>query len=545
MDRRDFLKKSLVLGGTAGIAIATGDAEAKEALAGAAGVRGSRCPRKADILIKAGELYDGVNPLPVTSDIAIVADRIVYVGKANPKIESRCKAAKVIDATGYVVCPGFIDPHCHLESLLLKEKSNEPYLRMGVTTVIAGMCGSSQYPLSKYYGKLESQGIGTNTASFTGHNTVRSKVMGQEDRFATKEEVARMQELMRKDLDEGSFGLSSGLYYVPGCFSEQNEVVELCKTIAPAGGIYTTHVRNENKYGIGLYNSIVEALEIGKSAGVQVNISHIKCLGKGVWYQSDKIIDTIEKYQKEGMKVTADQYPYLASGLALASAVTPAWSRDGGLAGLKNRMKDPETLAKIKAEMVDLIDERGGAETIMITARANEYNGKTLAQAASMLGMDAVDAALKLVCDYNAYSNTFVMNEKDVVNYMTRPWVMSCSDGTFGAHPRAAGTYAELIQKYVVEKGVLPLSAFIRRSTGLVAETYHIKDRGVIREGAFADVTVFRPSEVRANATYTAAKLLAEGFKNVIVNGQVAVEDDKYLGTLSGKVIRRGVDTTI
>lgn len=543
MDRRDFLKKSLVLGGTAGIAIATGDAEAKEALAGAAGMRGSRCPRKADILIKAGELYDGVNPIPVTSDIAIKGERIVYVGKANPKIESRCKAAKVIDATGYVVCPGFIDPHCHLESLLLKTKTNEPYLRMGVTTVIAGMCGGSQYPLNKYFGKLESQGIGTNTASFTGHNTVRSKVMGQEDRFATKEEVAKMQELVQKDLDDGSFGLSSGLYYVPGCFSEGSEVVELCKTIAPVGGIYTTHVRNENKYGIGLYESILEALNIGRQAGVQVNISHIKCLGKGVWYQSDKVIEAIEKCQKEGMKVTADQYPYLASGLGLASAITPSWSRDGGVKGLKERMKDPELLAKIKAEMPGLIDERGGADTIILTAGAKEYSGKTLAVAAKMLGLNDVDAALKLINDLNPSCNTFVMNEKDVVNYMTKPWVMSCSDGTFGSHPRAAGTYAELIQKYVVEKGVLPLSAFIRRSTGLVAETYRIKDRGVIREGAFADVTIFRPAEVRANATYTAAKLLANGFKNVIVNGQVAVENDNYLGTLSGKVIRRGVDT--
>ena len=497
-----------------------------------------RCPRNADLLIVGGMVYDGSEAAPVKADVAVVGDRIVYVAPAKEDITARCNAKKVIDAEGYVVSPGFIDPHDHLENYLLEGRSNEAYLRMGVTTVIPGMCGDSEYPIRDFFAKLEEQGIGTNVASFTGHNTIRKQVMGSEARYATEEELQQMKELLRQEMLDGSLGLSTGLFYVPGCFSETTEVVELAREMGRLGGIYTTHVRNENKFNLGLVNSIREALEIGKEAGVPVNISHIKCLGRSEWFKADSVIELIESYQNQGMKVTADQYPYLASGLSMASALTPAWSRDGGLKAFRERIKDPELLARIKAEIPELIYERSGAETIYIAARAGEYSQMTLAEAAAKMKKTPVDAVIELLKRYSPYLNTFISNEEDLTKFMKQPWVMSCTDGSFGSHPRAAGSYAELIKQFVVEKQVLTIDRFIRRSTGQVAETYGLKNRGFIRKGCFADITVFKPEEVQPNATYAEPKLFATGFKNVIVNGEIAVEDDLYSGSLSGKVLR-------
>ena len=503
----------------------------------------SQVPAAGDILIVGGTLYDGSEAPSYKADVVISGEKVVYVGAADPDIQKKCKATKIIDAEGYVVSPGFIDPHDHLEPTLLKQHANESYLRMGVTTVIPGMCGGSRYPLSDFFAKLEEQGIGTNVASFTGHNTIREQVMGDEARYATPEEVEKMKELVRQEMLDGSLGLSTGLFYVPGCFSETSEVVALMTEMGKMGGIYTTHVRNENKFNIGLVNSIREALEIGKAAGVPVNISHIKCLGRSEWYKADSVINLIESYQQQGMKVTADQYPYLASGIGMASALTPAWCRDGGTKAMRERFKDPEQLARIKAEIPDILYERGGAETIYISKNAGEYSQMTLAEAAAKMKKNPVDAIIELLKDKSKspYLNTFIANEEDLTKYMQQPWVMSCTDGSFGSHPRAAGTYAELIKQFVVEKGVLTLDRFIRRSTGQVAETYGLKNRGFIRKGYFADITIFKPEEVTPHATYAEPTLFATGFKNVIVNGEVAVEDDVYTGSLSGKVLRHEV----
>lgn len=536
MDRRKFLKDSAlaVIGLSLGI----------ESDASTAGRSSGRIPRSADLLIVGGMVYTGGEEAPFVADVAVSGDRISYVGKHRGDIARKCSAGRVIAADGFVVCPGFIDPHDHVEPALADADScsNLPYLRMGVTTVIPGQCGGSRFPLAKFFSKLESQGIGTNVASFTGHNTLRTAVMGSVGRHATDEEIEKMKELMRQELDAGSLGLSTGLYYVPGCFSDQMEVVEISKVMAGCGGIYTTHVRNENKENLGVVKSIEEALEIGRKAGVQVNISHIKCLGKSVWHKSDEIISMIEKYQDEGLKVTADQYPYHASGIGMASALTPSWARDGGMEGLRKRFEDPILLGKIKEEILDLIYERGGAETIYISKRAGAYSGMTLADAASKMGVSPADAVVELLKDRSKspYLNTFVVCDEDLENFMRQPWVMTSTDGgVFGSHPRVAGTYAELIQKYVMEKRVITLDRFIRRSTGQVAETYRLTDRGFIRKGCFADIDIFRPEEVRANATYDNADRLSSGFKYVIVNGKVAVEEDLYTGALAGKVIRR------
>lgn len=510
---------------------------------GAVSCKEAGIPPSADVLIIDGTVYDGTGNKAFKGDIAIVADRIVYVGKAKRGIEKKCKAAKLIDAEGCIVSPGFIDPHNHIEKDVLKPGSEgtQSYLRMGVTTAIFGQCGGSQFPLSDFYEKVENGGVALNVASFTGHNTIRSEVMGQVNRLATDEEISRMKEVLRKDMEAGSLGLSTGLFYVPGCFSEKRETVELCRTAAEYNGIYTTHVRSETKYNGGVYASTLEALEIGREAGIPVNISHIKCLGRSVWGQSERIAALIEEYQSKGLKVSADQYPYLATGLSMSSAITPAWSRDGGVKGLRERLKDPATLAKIKAEMPELINERGGAEGIFISANAGEFTGMTLAEAAAKTGLDPINTALSIISNenLNPYVNTFGICDEDLEYYMKKDWVMTCTDGSYPKHPRASGTYALMIQKYVLEKKLISLERMIRRSSGQVAETYHIKDRGFIREGAFADLLVFRPEDIRANSTYRDAALLSTGFKSVIVNGAIAVENDVYQSTLSGRILRR------
>ena len=497
-----------------------------------------RPPKTADLLISGGLVYDGSEKAARRADIAVVGDKIVYVAPSRKDIAEKCAAKKHIEADGYVVCPGFIDPHDHLETYLKKQRTNEAYLRMGVTTVISGQCGMSRYPISDYFKTLEEQGIGSNFASFVGHNTIRREVVGEEARTATPEEMEQMKEMVRQEMRDGCFGFSTGLAYVPGCFSDSTEVVELARASAEEGGIYSTHVRNENKFGLGLLGSIHEALEIGRVAGMPVNISHLKCMGQSVWHRADSVIAMIEDYQKMGMKVTGDQYPYLASGPDIASALTPPWSRDGGLSAFRERIKDPEMLARIRAEIPDLIYERGGEETIFIGNRSKLYPNMTLAEAAAKMNKSPEDAVIEILKTECPLLNTYGMCDEDVDKFMVQPWVMTCTDGLYGTHPRVTGTYAVMIKTYVLEKKLITLDRFIRRSTGQVADTYGLEGRGYIRKGAYADITIFKPEEVCPHSTPAEPSLFATGFKNVIVNGTVAVEDDVYTGELAGMIIR-------
>ena len=497
-----------------------------------------RPPKTADLLITGGLVYDGTENEPRKADIAVVGDRIVYFAPAKKDIASRCAAKKTVDAEGYVVSPGFIDPHDHLETYLQTQHTNEAYLRMGVTTVISGQCGMSRYPISEYFKSLEEQGIGSNFASFVGHNTIRGKVIGNEARYATPEEMEQMKEMVRQEMRDGCFGFSTGLAYVPGCFSDSSEVVNLARAAAEEGGIYSTHVRNENKFGLGLLGSIHEALEIGRVAGMPVNISHLKCMGQSVWHRADSVIAMIEDYQKMGMKVTGDQYPYLASGPDIASALTPSWSRDGGLPAFRERIKDPKLLARIRAEITDLIYERGGEEHIFIGNRSKLYPNMMLSEAAARMNKSPEDAVIEILKTECPLLNTYGMCDEDVEKFMVQPWVMTCTDGLYGTHPRVTGTYAVMIKTYVLEKKLISLGRFIRRSTGQVADTYGLEGRGYIRKGAYADITIFKPEEVCPHSTPAEPSLCATGFKDVIVNGVVVVEDDVYTGELPGMVIR-------
>jgi len=488
------------------------------------------------ILIKGGLVYDGSLDKPVITDILISGDKIIKVGKCRAS-----EADTVIDAKGYIVTPGFIDPHSHSNGDFMKEKykSNENYLDMGVTTVLCGVCGGSPYPIGNAYTKMEKQGIGTNCGLFLGQSPLRHAVLGDDQmRDASPEEIEKMKELVVKAMQEGAFGLSTGLYYLPGTFTKTEEVIAIASAMASYGGVYTSHIRSESKLGIGLDSSITEALRIGKEAGVQVNISHIKAQGTANG-MSQQIIDKIVKAQKEGQYITADQYPYLASSTNLASATLPKWAQDGGRKAYLKRFNDPDTLPLVLAGMVDNIKSRGGADKLLITnCKIAAYNGKTVKELAEKYKLSEPEMVVKILSEATSSTANFSMTEEDVTNFMKQPWVMSCTDGSRGGHPRAFGAYPEKMHKYVLEKEVLTLEQFVHKSSGKVAKTYGIAKRGFIKEGNYADIQIFKPEEFKANATYVDAQKYATGIRYQFVNGVMTIKEGKYTGALPGRALK-------
>ena len=483
------------------------------------------------VLIKGGTIYDGSTNEPYKADIFIIGDKIVYIGDCSDK-----KADKVINATGYIVTPGFIDPHSHTDNAMMKPEtnSNECFLLQGITTTLTGMCGTSQFPIGKAMETMTRQGIGVNSGFFVGQGTLRRRVLGaDQDRDATPEEIEKMKEMLSEGMNEGAFGMSTGLTYLPGSLTPTEEIVELAKAMSEKGGIYTTHVRGEARL-----SSIEEAILIGKEANVQVNISHIKC-AIGSWGTADQTIELIEQAQKDGLYITADQYPYTASNTGL-SALVPRWASIDGRPKLLERFDDPHVRPRLKAEMEEILERRGGADSVIVhNSHDAAYNGLTLEEIAKKMKLDPIDAAIELLKNGTPTAIYFLMREDDVVTFMAKPWVMTCTDGSFGSHPRATGSYSTKISKYVNDRNILTLNEMIHGSTGMVAKTYGIESRGFIREGYYADILVFNPSQFKAHSSYAKPKEFSTGLKLVLVNGKVAVENSKYTGVLAGVPIKK------
>ncbi len=484
------------------------------------------------ILIKGGMVYDGTGNEPRKADVLVCGERIVKVGDCSGQ-----KPDKVIKAKGMVVCPGFIDPHSHVNSNMVKEetKYNKGYLCMGVTTVLCGMCGGSPVPISKQARTLTKQGFGTNVGYFIGLGSVRRKVVGRQDRIPSPEELEKMKSLVKDAMDWGAFGVSSGLIYTPGCFARTEELIELTKVIAPYQGIYTTHMRNE---GNDILKSIEETARIGREAGVQINISHLKSTGKMKGH-SEEVVAAIEALRASGMRVTADQYPYTASSTSLTASILPKWAATVGRKGYLRMFDDPDTLQMIKATVKKKIGNGAGSNMLFSNyCKDTGIRGLTLQQIAEKWNMDATDAAIEILRRSAPSVVKFTMDESDMVRYMSQEWVMTCTDGSIGGHPRSFSTYTHKVRKFVLEDKVLTLGEMIRRSSGLVAETYGIPYRGFIREGYFADILVFRPEDLRDNADYVNPRELATGYRAVIVNGQIAVEDSRPTEALAGQIVK-------
>jgi len=485
-----------------------------------------------DLLIVNGTVHDGsLNPGRV-ANIGIRDGHIVSIDAA-----ADAPAKRVIDAAGLVVTPGFIDPHTHARDDLLEPSTarNENYLAQGATTVYIGNDGDGLPNRVESIASMTDHGIGTNVAFFSGHRPVREAVMGEENRAPSEAELASMRELVAEDMQAGAIGLSTGLFYTPGSFAGTEEVIALAAEAARFGGIYDSHLRDESSYNIGVVGSVAELIEIGEKAGIKVHAAHLKALGRDVWGQSGDIIALIDSARERGLDVTADQYPYVASGTRLKSALIPAWVRADSSEAMFERLDNPDLADGIREEMEANLYRRGGRDSFLITGDS-PWRGKTLGQVAEELGLDPIDAAIEIVKSGDPGVASFNMNVDDIDAMAIQPWMMTGSDGSEG-HPRKFATYPKAYRDFVVERKLMPLEQFVHRSSGLVADTYGLCDRGYIAVGRRADVAVIDLEAFRPVADFENPTALATGVRHLLVNGRLAIADGQATAERAGEII--------
>lgn len=503
-------------------------------------------PAHYDILIKNGTVYNGNNEAPIQADVAINGEQIVKIGKSL-----KGTADNEVDATGLVVSPGFIDIHAHLEPLPIFPEA-ESHLRQGVTTALGGPDGSCPLPLGNYLDTLEVQGVGLNVAYLVGHNSLRSEVMGLENREPTAEELTEMESIVETSMKRGAFGMSTGLKYLPGAFAKTDEVVALSKVAAKYGGIYTSHIREE---GLGLLDAVAETIDISELANIPVVITHHKAIGQPMWGQSVTTLAMVDSARAKGLDVMIDQYPYTASHTGI-SVLIPAWAMEGGrYEFFAKRCEDPILRDSIKRGITyNIINDRGGGDLKRIQFSVfnwkPELAGKTLYDWATAEGVEPTaenGAELVIQAQLHRGANCIyhAINEEDVKRIMAHPQTMVASDGRLNVlgkghpHPRAYGTFPRVLGYYVREQKVMPLKTGIYKMTGLPAKRMGLSDRGILKEGNFADVVIFDEATIIDKATFEAPHQYPEGIHLVLVNGKVTVKNDEYLDARAGKILRK------
>lgn len=502
-------------------------------------------PKEFDLLIQGAVLFDGSGGDSIRADVGVIGDRIAYVGK----LEEPVQAKKVIDGTGLFLAPGFIDPHTHYASQLNHSNPTARAvlraLAQGVTTVFEGNDGSGPLPVGGTLEKWEEQGIGPNAALFVGHNSIRRKVLGSGNVQPSVKELEEMKAMVEQAMQEGAFGLSTGLFYNPGNFAKTEEVIELAKVAAAYGGIYDTHQRDEGSQNIGVLSSSREVIEIAEKANIPVHFSHIKVAGPAVWGKSADIIQMVEEAHARGLNVTANQYPYVASQTGLHSALVPAWVLDGGVSEMRKRFRQPELQDSIIKGIHASIQARTADPSRLVLSSSDpELNGQSLQDLAEKWNITPEEAVIKVCLTSTPSLHSFMMTEEDIENFMRQPWVMTGSDGG-GGHPRAFGSFARVVREYALTRGVISLSQAIHRSSALTAQTLQVKDRGWVRPGYYADLILFNPETYKAESTYEDGEQLATGMEYVIVNGQVVIEEGKYRDGLPGRALRLNQLNTI
>jgi N-acyl-D-aspartate/D-glutamate deacylase len=497
-----------------------------------------------DVVIRDARVVDGSGNPWYRADIAIDGDRIAAVGRLAGAIGRR-----EIDASGLFAAPGFIDTHSHASAgLASADRSHaRPILAQGVTTVFVNPDGGGEVDLRAQADSLLRDGLGVNVAQLVPHGSVRSAVLGMADRAPTPDELDRMRALVREGMEAGAWGMSSGPFYAPGSYSDTDELIALAREVAPWGGAYTSHVRDESDYTIGVVASLDEVIAVAREAGIPGVHTHIKVLGPPVWGFSQALVARIERARAEGVEVYADQYPYLASATGLAPALLPRWAQADGPKALQERLADPATRARIRADMEENLARRGGADRIQFryVEDLEEFEGRRLSDLAEAWGVHPLDAALRLF-DYTSPSIvSYNMHEDDVRRLMVQPWTMTASDGSLPRwqsgvpHPRAYGAFSRKLRHYVVEEGVVTLEHAIRSMTSLPATVFRMPDRGRIAPGAVADLVLFDLERVRDVATFTDPHHLSEGMSWVFVGGTAAVEEGEFTGALAGRVLRK------
>jgi N-acyl-D-amino-acid deacylase len=495
-----------------------------------------------DLAIVNGTVIDGTGRAGVRQDVAIKDGRIAAVGRI-----ARGDAASTIDATGLVVAPGFIDVHTHADNLASRRDAAN-FVRMGVTTIVAGNCGSSALDVSAALAALRERPGAVNFATLIGHNTVRSAVMGSANRLPTAAELARMRSLVWKAMADGAVGFSTGLQYVPGAYAQVMEITELARAAANAGGIYASHMRNE---GTALEESIAETIRVGEISGARVQISHLKVDSPNRWGASQKALAMIDAARQKGIDVRADQYAYTAASSTLGIRF-PSWALEGGQPKIAERLNDPAVWQKIKIEMAALLAERGLRDlsfAVVAMHRANpSLNGLSMQQVASRrLGSDSADAqfeaARTMMLAGGASMVYHFMSDADVDRIMRHPEVGIASDAgviEFGdgvPHPRGYGNNARVLGAYVRGRRVIPLEEAIRKMTSLPAAHFKFANRGTIRAGYAADLVIVDPARVADTATFETPHGYAAGIPYVLVNGEMVVNNGTQTEARPGQVL--------
>jgi N-acyl-D-amino-acid deacylase len=501
-----------------------------------------------DLLIRNARVVDGTGNPWFRADVAVKAGRIAAVGRLG-----NASADRIIDAKSRVVAPGFIDVHTHIERAVEKIPRGDNYLLDGVTTVITGNCGGSTLKVADWFTRLDKAGLGLNVATLIGHNTVRQEVMGTANRLATKDEIKRMQALVEKAMREGAIGLSTGLIYIPGTYSNTEEVVALGRAAAKYHGTYASHMRDEGEH---VLDAITEAVTVGIETGMPVQLSHFKIDNRSLWGTSDMSIALVEKFRRAGVDVVVDQYPYNRSSTNLGITL-PSWALADGAAKIKERLNDPATRAKIAADTEAKLRSLGQPDySYAVVARFKPnrtFEGKSISEINQMLGRPRTIASeiatiFEILLQGGAQMVYQSMSNGDVERIMRYPFTAVASDGGIVEfaqgvpHPRSYGTNARVLAEYVRNRRVLTLEDAIRRMTTLPARTFHLRNRGIVREGAAADLVVFDPERVQDKATFESPHQYSEGMDYVLVNGRIAVEDGKLTDMRGGQALRHRAD---
>jgi N-acyl-D-amino-acid deacylase len=498
-----------------------------------------------DLLLRNGRIVDGTASPWYRGDLAIRGDTIVRIA---PRIDAA--AARTIDVRDQVVAPGFIDIHSHARRGIFDVPTADNYVRQGVTTLIEGPDGSSPIPLKPFLEKVGATHVTPNFGAFVGQGSVREAVIGMANRAATPEEIEKMRALVRQGMRDGAFGLSSGLFYVPGTFTPTAEVIELAKVAGAMGGIYISHMRDEASKVV---DSVRETLEIGEKGGLPTQVTHHKVIGKANWGKSVETLRLIDDARARGVDATIDQYPYTASSTSIQAALMPAWALEGGIEPTITRLRDAGIRADIRVETTRLIqEERGGGDPDNVQLSRCDWDhsldGKRLGEVTKARGLEptprnAAETALWIVERGGCQGIFHAMDEDDLQRILRHPATMIASDGevvVFGRanpHPRSYGTWARVLGRYVRDLKVVSLEDAVRKMSALPAQRLGLADRGVLREGMKADVAVFDPAVVRDRATFEQPHQYAEGFSLVVINGEVAFENGAMTAARPGRIL--------
>jgi N-acyl-D-amino-acid deacylase len=499
-----------------------------------------------DLLILNGRVLDGAGNPWVRQDLAIRGDRIAWIGLAG---RDRPAARDTLDASGLYVAPGFIDLHSHASFSTDYGRQALPLLTQGITTVVLGIDGGGENRLREEFAGYLRSGMAVNAVSYVGHGAARSAVMGPVARAPNAEELRAMQDYVRRGMDEGAIGLSTGLFYSPGTYASTDEVVALNRVAAEYGGIYDTHDRDMGAAypGIGFLESMKEAIAIGERAGTPVIFSHIGPQGFQNYGKGSDAARLIEAARARGVNVMAAQHPYTSTASNLRAYAIPDWAAEGGQTRMRERFRDPEVVARLDRETAEMMRIRGGAERIVFSdARAN-LNGRTLAQVAQELGLPVPAAVRRLLETGNASVMNRDLYDLANIRYLaTRDWMMTCTDGGVPrpdvaiTHPRSYGAFTRKLRWLVLDDSVITLPFAIRGMTSLAASFLGLPDRGLVRQGFAADLVLFDLATLRDRATYEAPHQLSEGMVHVLVNGRFALRSGKATGTLPGLPLLRG-----